>query len=80
MDEPTRGVDVGAKLEISNLIKELAREGTATLLITSEVEEMVSLADRVLVLREGGIIADLDGAGINNATLMELSLGAETLQ
>jgi ribose transport system ATP-binding protein len=80
MDEPTRGVDVGAKLEISNLIKELAREGTATLLITSEVEEMVSLADRVLVLREGGIVADLDGAGINNATLMELSLGAETLQ
>ena len=80
MDEPTRGVDVGAKLEISNLIKELAREGTAILLITSEVEEMVSLGDRVLVLREGSIVADLEGADINNATLMELALGAETLQ
>jgi ribose transport system ATP-binding protein len=80
MDEPTRGVDVGAKLEISNLIRELAREGTATLLITSEVEEMVSLSDRVLILREGSIVADLEGDAINNKTLMEMSLGGETLQ
>ena len=75
MDEPTRGVDVGAKLEINNLIKQFAQEGTSMLVITSEVEEMVGLCDRVLVLREGQIVADLTGSAINNATLMEMSLG-----
>ncbi|MEO8666930.1 MAG: sugar ABC transporter ATP-binding protein [Bauldia sp.] len=80
LDEPTRGVDVGAKLEISNLIRDLSREGTSTLLITSEIEEMISLSDRVLVLREGGIVADVRGTDINNANLMSLSLGEATVQ
>jgi ABC-type sugar transport system ATPase subunit len=75
MDEPSRGVDVGAKLEINNLIKKLAEQGTATLLITSEIEEMVGLSDRALVLREGSIVADLKGKDINNAMLMQMSLG-----
>jgi ABC-type sugar transport system ATPase subunit len=75
MDEPSRGVDVGAKLEINNLIKELAEQGTSTLLITSEIEEMVGLSDRVLVLKEGSIVADLKGKDINNAMLMQMSLG-----
>jgi ABC-type sugar transport system ATPase subunit len=75
MDEPSRGVDVGAKLEINNLIKELAEQGTSTLLITSEIEEMVGLSDRVLVLKEGSIVADLKGRDINNAMLMQISLG-----
>ena len=79
LDEPTRGVDVGAKLEISNLINDLARRGTSVLLITSEAEEMVSLADRVLVLRDGRFVADLAGASINNGTLMEMALGGETV-
>jgi ribose transport system ATP-binding protein len=80
MDEPTRGVDVGAKLEISNLIKKLADEGTATLLVTSELEEMISLSDRVLVLREGRIVGNVSGAEINSTTLMEMALGVETVQ
>ena len=75
MDEPSRGVDVGAKLEINNLIRELAEQGTSTLLITSEIEEMVELSDRVLVLKEGSIVADLKGQDINNAMLMQMSLG-----
>jgi ABC-type sugar transport system ATPase subunit len=75
MDEPSRGVDVGAKLEINNLIKELAEQGTSTLLITSEIEEMVGLSDRFLVLKEGSIVADLKGKDINNAMLMQMSLG-----
>jgi ABC-type sugar transport system ATPase subunit len=79
LDEPTRGVDVGAKLEISGLIRTLARGGASILLITSEVEEMVSLSDRVLVLREGQIVATVEGADINNATLMRLALGDERL-
>jgi ABC-type sugar transport system ATPase subunit len=77
LDEPTRGVDVGAKLEINGLVRTLAGEGTAALVITSEVEEMVGLADRVLVLREGRIVAAAEGAEINNATLMRLALGEE---
>ncbi len=77
MDEPTRGVDVGAKLEIHGLIGDLARKGTAMLLVSSEVEEMVSLSDRVLVLREGRIASSVVGAEINNATLMRLALGEE---
>lgn len=80
MDEPTRGVDVGAKLEINNLVRKLAEEGTSTLLITSELEEMIGLSDRVLVLREGTIVGDVRGGDINSATLMELALGGESLQ
>jgi len=76
LDEPTRGVDVGAKLEIGALIRDLARQGTATLLVTSEVEEMVSLSDRVLVLRGGMIVATLVGEDISSATLMGLALGS----
>src|SRR5579872_2573200 len=79
LDEPTRGVDVGAKLEIAGLIRTLAREGAAILLISSEVEEMVSLSDRVLVLREGQIAGMVEGADINNATLMRLAIGEERL-
>ena len=72
LDEPTRGVDVGAKMEISGLIRALARGGTSILLITSEVEEMVSLSDRVLVLRGREIAGTAEGADINHATLMRL--------
>jgi ribose transport system ATP-binding protein len=80
MDEPTRGVDVGAKLEINNLVRKLAEEGTSTLLVTSEIEEMIGLSDRVLVLRQGTIVGDLRGGDINSATLMELALGGEKMQ
>lgn len=75
MDEPTRGVDVGAKLEINNLIKDFARKGTSALVISSEIEEMVGLSDRVLVLRDGRIVGDVTGEDINNKRLMEMSLG-----
>ena len=77
LDEPTRGVDIGAKREIANLITELASEGTAVLLITSEVEEMVELSDRVLVLRDGAIIHDVDGRHIEETKLMAMALGEE---
>ncbi len=79
LDEPTRGVDIGAKREIGNLITSLASEGTSTLLITSEVEEMVQLCDRVLVLRNGTIVNDVDGRHIEEATLMAMALGEERI-
>jgi ABC-type sugar transport system ATPase subunit len=77
MDEPTRGVDVGAKLEIHGLIADLAQQGAAVLLVSSEVEEMVNLCDRVLVLRDGCITSVVTGDDINNARLMALALGED---
>ena len=77
LDEPTRGVDVGAKLEINGLIRSLARAGTAILLVTSEVEEMVRLSDRVLALRGGRIAGELKAADIESARLMRLALAGE---
>jgi ABC-type sugar transport system ATPase subunit len=74
MDEPTRGVDVGAKLEIYNTIRELTRTGTSVILITSELDEMVDLADRVIILHDGIIAAEETGAGINNRNLMQIAL------
>ena len=59
LDEPTRGIDVGAKAEIYALIARLAREGKAILLVSSEMNEILSLSDRVLVMREGAIATEL---------------------
>ncbi len=58
MDEPTRGVDVGAKSEIHRLISELAQQGLAILMISSELPEILGMSDRVLVMREGRIVAE----------------------
>ena len=76
LDEPTRGVDVGAKREIGELIGSLAEAGTSVLLITSEIEEMVALADRVAVLRDGAIAAEMTGEDISEAALMAAAMGA----
>lgn len=61
MDEPTRGIDVGAKSEMYSLIDSLAREGLAILLVSSEMTEILGLADRVLVMREGSVAGELSG-------------------
>ncbi|MER9582201.1 sugar ABC transporter ATP-binding protein [Mesorhizobium sp. M0047] len=58
-DEPTRGIDVGAKAEIYHLIEELAREGHGVIVVSSELPEVIRLADRVLVMRDGSIAAEL---------------------
>jgi ABC-type sugar transport system ATPase subunit len=60
LDEPTRGVDVGAKVEIYELIRELARKGTAILLISSELPEILHLSDRILVMSKGRLVAEME--------------------
>jgi ABC-type sugar transport system ATPase subunit len=75
LDEPTRGVDVGAKAEIHELIGELAAEGAAILLISSELPELVSLSDRVLVLRAGRIVGELARAQVTQERLLRLMAG-----
>ena len=58
MDEPTRGIDVGAKAEIHRLMSELAAQGLAILMISSELPEVLGMSDRILVMREGRIVAE----------------------
>jgi ABC-type sugar transport system ATPase subunit len=60
-DEPTRGIDVGAKAEVFNLMHELARQGAAILMVSSEMAELLQVADRILVMREGSIAGELPG-------------------
>jgi ABC-type sugar transport system ATPase subunit len=70
-DEPTRGVDIGAKGEIYAFLEEIVANGAAVLLISSELEEILRLSDRVVVLREGRVAATLDRSDANEATIMQ---------
>ncbi|MEU1281871.1 sugar ABC transporter ATP-binding protein [Streptomyces sp. NPDC005805] len=72
LDEPTRGIDVGAKAEVQALIDELAREGLAVLLISSDIEELVEGADRIVVLRGGAVAGELDGERVGESELLEI--------
>jgi ABC-type sugar transport system ATPase subunit len=75
LDEPTRGVDVGAKSEIYRLIDDLAREGKAILLISSELEEVLSMSDRILVMREGRITGEFEREGATQERVMTAATG-----
>jgi len=70
LDEPTRGIDVGAKAEIQSLIRELADGGLAVLMISSEIEEIVEGCDRVVVLRDGRTVAELPRAALSEDAVM----------
>jgi ABC-type sugar transport system ATPase subunit len=74
-DEPTKGVDVGAKQDIYLQINKLAQEGKAVVVISSELEEVMLLCDRVAVMREGQILRILDGEDINANTIMHYAAG-----
>ncbi|MEQ5868928.1 sugar ABC transporter ATP-binding protein [Sagittula sp. NFXS13] len=70
-DEPTRGIDVGAKAEIYQLMRELTEEGYSIIMISSELPEITGLADRVCVFRSGAVVATLEGAAINSEEIMK---------
>lgn len=75
LDEPTRGVDIGAKADIYRIIEAAARNGTAVIVISSELPEVLGLADRVAVMRQGRLVADLDNDGLTEETVMEHAFG-----
>ena len=75
LDEPTRGIDVGAKAEIRTLIDELAEQGLGVLLISSETDELVDGSHRILVLRDGSIVGELNGTEINEKDLVQAIAG-----
>jgi len=77
LDEPTRGVDIGAKSEIYALIRALARRGAAILLASSELEEVLRLADRILVMHRGRIAGELSRAQASDERIMQLATGGE---
>ncbi|MFE7399334.1 sugar ABC transporter ATP-binding protein [Streptomyces sp. NPDC057557] len=72
LDEPTRGIDVGAKAEVQGLIDDLAREGLAVLLISSDIEELIEGADRIVVLRGGSVAGELKGDEVTESHLLEV--------
>jgi galactofuranose transport system ATP-binding protein len=78
LDEPTRGIDVGAKAEIQALVDELAAAGLGVVLISSELEEVVEGATRVLVLRDGAVVGVLTGDQISENKIMTAIAGAST--
>jgi ribose transport system ATP-binding protein len=73
LDEPTRGVDVGARVEIHRLIRDLASRGMAVLVVSSEPEELPDLCDRVLVMAEGRIVSELAGEALNRHRIIAAS-------
>lgn len=76
-DEPTRGIDVGAKEEIHNLINELARQGVGIIMISSDLPEILTLSDRIYVMREGRIVTELPGVGTTQEEIIGYAAGKE---
>lgn len=76
-DEPTRGVDVGAKVEIYNIINKLAEEGVAVIMISSEMPEIIGMCDRVMVMRMGEIVAEFLRDEITENNLIKAAMGVE---
>ena len=75
LDEPTRGIDVGAKSEIYALMDALAQEGAAILMISSDLEEILGMSDRVLVMHDGGLAGELPRADLTEEAIMHLATG-----
>lgn len=69
-DEPTRGIDVGAKSEIYQIMRRLTEQGISIIMISSELPEIIGVSDRVMVFRDGGIVAELEGDDINSTDIM----------
>jgi ribose transport system ATP-binding protein len=75
LDEPTRGIDVGAKQEIYRLMEELAEQGVAILFVSSEMEEILGMSDRTLVMHEGRLTGTLLRSELSEEALMQLATG-----
>ncbi|MBR5049459.1 MAG: sugar ABC transporter ATP-binding protein, partial [Erysipelotrichaceae bacterium] len=73
MDEPTRGIDVGAKYEIYSIIGRLAKEGKTVIMVSSEMPELIGVCDRIMVMCEGQITGFVEGEDMNQEKIMELS-------
>lgn len=77
LDEPTRGIDVGAKQQIYSLMEALAKQGMAVFFVSSEMEEVLGMADRTIVMHEGRITGELPRAQMSEESIMQLATGGE---
>jgi ribose transport system ATP-binding protein len=77
LDEPTRGIDVGAKTEIYALMDQLAAQGVAILMISSDLEEILGMSDRALVMHEGRLVGDLPRSSMTEEAIMRLATGGQ---
>ena len=80
LDEPTRGVDVGARAELYEVIHKLAADGVGVLLVSSEVPEVLGLSDRVLVMREGHMIHEAPAGDLDEATVLDLVMAGSLME
>ena len=78
LDEPTRGIDVGTKLEIQKLVLKLAEDGVSVTFISSEVEEMLRTCSRLIVMRDRHVVGELKGSDLNQTQVMKTIAGGET--
>ena len=76
LDEPTRGIDIGAKVEIHRLLNRLAGQGVAIIIISSELEEVLGMSDRILVMNEGRIVSEFSRENASREAVMEWATGA----
>jgi rhamnose transport system ATP-binding protein len=76
VDEPTRGIDIGAKAEVHQILRDLAGAGVSIIIISSDLPEVMSLADRILVMREGRIVGEFPGESATEEAVMRLAVGA----
>ena len=67
LDEPLRGVDVGAKVEILEIVRSVAARGAAVIAVSSEFEDLVALTDRIMIIRDGDIVRELNGDEVDEA-------------
>jgi inositol transport system ATP-binding protein len=79
LDEPTRGIDVGAKAEIHHLMSKLAQEGKAIIMISSELPEILGMSDRILVMYEGNMTGEFSRAEANQESIMLAATGTVKL-
>lgn len=77
LDEPTRGIDVGAKREIYDLMNEMKSEGRAILMISSDLPELLGICDRIYVMHEGKTMGELEGESMNESNFIKLATGRD---
>ena len=76
-DEPTRGIDVGTKVEIQKLVLQLAAEGKSVTFISSEIDEMLRVCSRLVVMRDRQVVGELRGSDLNQSSIMKTIAGGE---
>ncbi|MEL7152456.1 MAG: sugar ABC transporter ATP-binding protein [Pseudomonadota bacterium] len=77
LDEPTKGIDIGSKAAVHEFMADLAADGLAVVMVSSEIPEVLGMSDRVIVMREGRIVAELDGKGLTPETLVRHAAGID---